>query len=135
MNSIASITPGQIRGEGQLGFRALDPFREQRLIDYGNLKGIHYGVRPATMTMRTGARQPVNLTQQMVKTLVTFIAMQAPAADVTPLRADLEFESTVRKQVFDEDARRMRLDEVYQDAATEAIMSGVAFTLTGIKNG
>ncbi len=130
---ISTLKPASTRGEIQVGFRALDPYREHRAIDYANFKGRHYGVR-AGLSMRQD-RQPSNPTQQMVKTLVTLTAMNAPLSDVTPLRADLEFESRVREQVFDREAQRMRLDEVYQDATTEALISGIAFTLNGIKSG
>lgn len=134
---ISTITPAGVRGEVQLGFRAWDGAREQRAIDYGLYKGRHYLNRAASMSMsmRGGDRQPVNLSQQMIKTMIAFLAMNAPLSDVTPLRADLEFEATVRKQIHDRDAQRMRLDEVYQDALIEGMLSGVAFTLNGIKTG
>jgi len=134
---ISTIQPVGVRGEVQLGFRAWDGAREQRQIDYGLYKGRHYLARAAgtTMSMRGGDRQPVNLSQQMIKTMLAFLAMNAPLADVTPLRADLEFEATVRKQIHDRDSARMRLDEVYQDALIEGMLTGVAFTLNGIKSG
>ena len=79
---ISTITPNGLRGEGLVGFRALDGAREQRLIDYGLLKGRHYMNRAAgmSMSMRGGDRQPVNLTQQMVKTLIAFLAMNYPVS-------------------------------------------------------
>jgi hypothetical protein len=132
---ISTLTPAKVRGEGQLGFRHLDGHREQRNIDYTLLKGRHYLARAGNFLSLRGDRQPVNLLQQLVRTLTPFLAINAPLADVTPLRADLEFESQVRKQIFDTDAQKMKLHEVYQDAVNEAILSGVAFTLNGLKSG
>lgn len=131
---ISTLTPDAVRGEGQIGFRALDGVREQRSIDYSLLKGRHYMARTSGLFTRTD-RQPVNMTQQLIRTLTPFVAMNAPLADVTPLKAELEFEAEVRKQVHDRAAQRLKLHEVYQDAATEAFMSGVAFMLNGIKSG
>lgn len=131
---ISTVMPGQLRGEGLIGFRSLDGLREQRLTDYALLKGRHYMARTSGLYGRAD-RQPVNLTQQLVRTLTPFVAMNAPLADVTPMRADLEFEAAVRKQVHDYNAQAMKLHEVYQDGATEAFMSGVAFFLNGIKTG
>lgn len=131
---ISQLTPAKARGEGQLGFRHLDGNREQSLVDYNLLKGRHYMQRTGGMYGR-GDRQPVNLLQQLIRTLTPFLAMNAPLADVTPLRADLEFEATVRKQIHDRDSQRLKLHEVYQDATTAAILSGVSFTLNGIKSG
>lgn len=132
---VSSITPAQLgRGEGQLGYRALDGSREQRLIDYGLLKGRHYLARAGQM-YGVSDKQPVNLLQQLVRTMVPFLAPNAPLADVTPLRADLEFEAQVRKQIHDRDAQRLKLHEIYQDAVTETLLAGVAFTLNGIKSG
>src|SRR5574343_1446566 len=131
---ISTLTPRQVRGEAQLGFRSLDGLREQRAIDYGLLKGRHYMARTSGLYGR-GERQPVNLTQQMIRTLTPFVAMNAPMADVTPMRADLVFEAKVRKQIHDRNSQRLKLHEVYQDAATEAMMSGVAVMPNGIKSG
>lgn len=132
---ISTITPGKCRGEGQTGFRAQTWWREQNQIDWGLYKGRHYGTYASGTMAISRDRQPVNLLQQMVKTFGSSLSMNAPLADVTPLRADLEFEAQVRKQAYDRDAIRMRLDEVYLDAVTTALLSGVAFTLNGLKTG
>lgn len=133
---IATITPPKTRGEGLLGFRNLDGLRDQRNIAFDAYKGRHYmRRRSSTLADLRTERQPVNLDQQQIRTLTPFIAMTAPLADVQPLRADLEFEAKVRKTVLDRDSERMKLDMVYQDAATDAILSGLTFTLNGIKAG
>lgn len=131
---ISTLTPGQARGEGQMGYRSADGLREQRQIDYALLKGRHYLQRVGTQR-GSSDRQPVNPMQELIRTLTPFVAMNAPLSDVTPKRADLEFEASVRKQIYDNQAEELKLDELYQDAATEAFTSGVAFTLNGIKSG
>lgn len=130
--NIRTITPGKCRGEGMIGFRSWDGLRDQRLLAYDAAKGRHY-MRRRNDTLLD--RQPVNLTQQQWRTLVPFLSMNAPLSDVTALMADLEFEAQVRKTLYDRQAIELKLDEVYQDASTEAIFSGIAFLLNGIKSG
>ncbi len=131
-----TITPAGLRGEGQIGYRQIDGLRDQRLVAYEVAKGRHYMRRRSnTMADLKAERQPVNLTQQQWRTLIPFLTISTPQADVTPRRSELDFEAGIRKAILDQDSERMNLDEVYQDAATEAIFSGIAFTINGIKAG
>ncbi len=136
---IASLIPSKLRGECNLGFKSIDHWRKQRKTDYDLFKGRHYG-SPTTFGVvnsagRASDYQPVNLHQQLIRTLVPFLAMQAPLSDVTTKRADLLFECDVRQQVYDHQAEELRLHEVYRDAATDALLSPATFTLNLVKAG
>lgn len=136
---IANLTPPKLRGEGNLGFRSVAPWRQQRKIDYDLYKGRHYG-SPSAFSLAgvsgtASDYQPVNLHQQLVRTLVPFLAMNAPLADVTTKRADLAFEAEVRRQVYDAQSEELRLREVYREAAIDALLSPASFTLNLVKSG
>ena len=136
---IANLIPSKLRGEGNLGFKSINPWRQQRKIDYDLFKGRHFGTPTAfgmaSHSGRASDYQPVNLHQQLVRAMVPTLAMQCPMADVTTKRADLLFECEVRQQVYDAQAQELRLHEVYREAATDALLSPCAFTLNLVKAG
>lgn len=131
---IIRITPSGLRGECQVGFRNMDAARSQGQIDYALYKGPHYQVLSAAGGTRS-RYQPVNPTQQMVRTLASFLAPNAPLADVSPRHIDLEFEAELRTMIYDQQAEELRLNDVYQDAVIDALLRGVAHTLTLVKSG
>lgn len=131
---ISRLEPAKLRGECTLGFRGLEWARSQGRIEYSQYKGRHYGVSNDGIGGR-GGMQPVNLHQSLVRTMVPFLAPNAPLSDVTPLHIGLTFEAELRQDIYDRQAEELRLQDVYQDAVIDCLLRGMAFTLNGVKSG
>ena len=80
---VAFLKPSAVRSEGNAGYRRLEPHRAQRRLGYAKFTGRHYMTMPDQVQPKPN---PVNLTQQHIRTLLPFLAFDNPRADVVPFR-------------------------------------------------
>ncbi len=131
MGSILDVlTPSALRGEGRAGYLRLAGHRYQRARAYEWWRGRHDG-----MAQTRTRRKPVNLTQQQVRTLVTYLAFRAPGADITPLDVQHQWQAKIEATIADKDAKRLNLTTLYQLSIIDCILSGVTFHQVGVKAG
>ncbi len=130
-----TLTPRKLLDHVRRGYQALQPARQRRTEAYTLVRGRHPASGRKKGAAKQPAKQPVNLTWQMLWTLVPYLAYGNPAAILEPKRAGLEWDAEIWQRLLTEQAEQQCMGELYAECAIDALLSGISFVDIGLRAG
>lgn len=132
--NLESITPQKLADAVNAGYEALQWLRDRRKRAFEAYLGPDFGQGDEVrLPRRVWQGSPLNLTAQQVRTLLPYLAMHNPKADVVAKQHELEWDADMHRQSADLDAADLDLSSKYQQAAVDAILGGMAIHKIGLR--